>query len=274
MTVAGATGAVTFTAAPTRIISLSPTATDMLFSIGAGHQVVAVDDDSSIPADAPRTSLSGLTPNLEAIAKYRPDLVVISYDPNGLAASLKRLGIPVLEEDAASTLRDTYGQIALLGKVTGHAASAQRLVATMRSQIASIVAAAPKFSPALTYYYELDQTYYSVTSKTFIGSLMSLLGLRDIADEASGASSGYPQLSSEYIVKSDPRLIMLADTVCCGQSPKTVAARPGWSEIAAVRHDGVLGLNDTIASLWGPTVVTLERDVERELVKIAAGSSS
>ena len=89
---------------PHRIVSLSPTATESLFAIGAGPQVVAVDDQSDYPKNAPRTTLSGFTPNVEAIAGYKPDLVVASYDPNGLVATLRGLGIRVLVQDAAKTL--------------------------------------------------------------------------------------------------------------------------------------------------------------------------
>jgi len=255
---------------PTRIVSLSPTATQILFAIGAGKQVVAADADSSLPANAPRTSLSGYDPNVEAIAHYQPQLVVISYNPSGLAASLEKLGIKVLDQDAASTLRDTYGQIAELGTMTGHAKGAQKLITKMRSEIAGIVAEAPKFSPRLTYYYELDQTYYTATSATFVGSLMAMLGLKNIADAAPDAASGYPQLSAEFIVKADPKVIVLADTVSGGQSATTVAARPGWSSIAAVKTGGVIPINDSVASQWGPNVVTLERDVEQGLAKLAA----
>jgi iron complex transport system substrate-binding protein len=268
VTFESATGSVTLKAAPSRIVSLSPTATQILFAIGAGKQVVAADDDSTLPANAPRTSLSGYDPNVEAIAHYQPQLVIISYNPNGLAASLAKLGIPVLDQDAASSLHGTYGQIGELGSITGHRSSAQSLIVKMRAQIAAIVAAAPHFSTPLTYYYELDQTYYTVTSNTFVGSLMAMLGLHNIADAAPGAASGYPQLSDEFIVKADPKVIILADTVCCGQSAKTVAKRPGWQSIAAVRAGGVVGVNDSVASQWGPNVVTLERDVESALSRL------
>jgi len=268
VTFESATGPVTLKAAPTRIVSLSPTATQILFAIGAGKQVAAADSDSTLPANAPRTSLSGYDPNVEAIAHYQPQLVVISYNPSGLAASLAKLGIPVLDQDAASSLHGTYGQIGELGSITGHRSTAQSLIAKMRSQIAAIVAETPHFSPALTYYYELDQTYYTVTSDTFVGSLMSMLGLHNIADATPGAASGYPQLSDEFIVKADPKVIILADTICCGQSAKTVAKRPGWQSIAAVRTGGVVSINDSIASQWGPNVVTLERDVETALAHL------
>jgi iron complex transport system substrate-binding protein len=265
VTVQAGTGAVTITARPTRIISLSPTATEMLFAIGAGHQVVAVDDDSDYPKSAPKTSLSGLSPNIEAIAKYRPDLVVISYNPTGFAQKLTALHIPVILDDAPAAPSGAYSQITQLGKVTGHAATANALVASMKQKIAAIDAAAPHFSQPVTYYFELDQTYYSETSATFVGKLLAPLGLKNIADAAPGAAGGYPQLSSEYIVKANPELILLADTICCHQTFTTVDHRPGWSTITAVKEHEVVGLNDDIASRWGPRIVNLLQSVETSL---------
>jgi iron complex transport system substrate-binding protein len=248
-----------------RIVSLSPTATETLFAIGAGHQVVAADADSNYPKNAPRTKLSGLTPSVEAVAKYRPDLVVISYDPNGFAKSLASLGIKVLYQPAALNLDGAYAEIEALGKATGRTVAAFKLVRTMRTEIATTVAEAPHFSSPPSFYYELDPTFYSVTSSTFVGQILKRFGLHDIADRAKGASGGYPQLSNEYIVKSDPRLIFLADTICCQQSLRTVAARPGWRAIRAVHFGDVFGLNDDIASRWGPRVVILAQDVEKAL---------
>lgn len=250
---------------PSRIVSLSPTATEMLFAIGAGHQVVAVDEDSDYPKDAPRTSLSGLDPNVEAIAKYRPQLVVISYNPNNFEQAMEKLGINVLLQDAPANLAGAYAQIEQLGRATGHTESARALVGRMRQQIASAVHAAPHFSTPPTYYYELDQGGYSVTSSTFVGRLLAMFGLRDIADAAKGASSGYPDLSTEYIVKTNPNLIFLADTICCHQSFATVAKRPGYAAMTAVKDHDVFGLNDDIASRWGPRVVVLAQDIEKDL---------
>jgi iron complex transport system substrate-binding protein len=267
LSVTAANGSVRLPSRPTRIISLSPTATDMLFAIGAGSQVIAVDSDSTYPKGVPTTSLSGLTPNVEAIAKRDPDLVVISYAPSGFLPELAKLKIPVLEEAAASTLSDSYAQIDALGRATGHAAGAATVVTTMRSSINALVASTPKIVGPPTYYYELDQTYYTATSATFIGSIFKRFGLTNIAD-AKGKTSAYPQLSAEYIVKSDPDLIFLADTICCGQSPKTVAARPGWSAISAVRNGEVIPLNDSVASQWGPRIVTLTSDIHAAIVSL------
>ena len=260
VTVTGTNGSVAIDQRPTRIVSLSPSATEDLFAIGAGDQVIAVDDQSNYPSNAPRTKLSGFEPNIEAIAGYQPDLVVYATETGGLGSSLKKLGIPALQLDAAASLDDVYAQIETLGRATGHASEATALAGTMRTTVQGIVANAD-MSAGLSFYYELDDTYYSVTSNTFIGQLFSQLGLTNIADEAKKASSGYPQLSGEYIIAANPDLIFLADTKCCHQSATTVAARAGWKDIAAVRNGNVVALDDDVASRWGPRVVDLLQQI-------------
>jgi cobalamin transport system substrate-binding protein len=248
-------------AVPKRIVSLSPTATETLFAIGAGRQVIAVDEQSNYPANAPRTKLSGFTPNVEAIAGYRPDLVVIAYDPGKLGESLQKLHIAVLVQDAAKTLPEAYAQIQRLGKVTGHTKQAAGVVARMKKRIGELVSRYRNRGTGLTYYHELSPDLYSVTSQTFIGRVYALFGLRNIADDADKTGSGYPQLSAEYVVSSSPDLIVLADTVCCAQTPKTVASRPGWSRISAVRNGLIVRMDDSIASRWGPRIVNFVRAV-------------
>jgi iron complex transport system substrate-binding protein len=250
-------------AVPHRIISLSPTATESLFAIGAGAQVVAVDDQSDYPKRAPRTSLSGYTPNVEAIAGYRPDLVVLSGDANDVVAGLRKLGIRVLLQPAAKNLADTYAQIRQLGVVTGHARDATRLVARMRAAIAKAVKSVPK--RRLSVYHELTPDYYSATSRTFIGGIYRLFGLRNIADAADSSGTGYPQLSAEYILSANPSLIVLADGRCCGQSAAAVASRPGWGGLSAVRTHSVVAIDDSVASRWGPRVVNFVQAVAKVL---------
>jgi iron complex transport system substrate-binding protein len=248
---------------PRRIISLSPTATESLFAIGAGAQVVAVDDQSDYPKRAPRTSLSGYTPNVEAIAGYHPDLVVLSGDANGVVAGLHRLDIRVLFQPTAKNLTEAYAQIRRLGTITGHRKAAAKLVAGMKRTIARVVASTPK--RRLSVYHELTPDFFSATSQTFIGRIYKLFGLRNIADAADSTASGYPQLSGEYILSANPSLIVLADTRCCGQSATTVKRRPGWSGIAAVRTGSVVTVDDSIASRWGPRIVRFVRAVGKTL---------
>jgi iron complex transport system substrate-binding protein len=265
-------GGVTLAARPTHIVSLTPTGTEMLFAIGAGDQVTAVDDQSDYPANAPKTDLSGYQPNAEAIAAKSPDLVVVSNDTNNIKDQLTKLKIPVYVMPAADALDDSYAELTDLGALTGHPGDAAKTVQQMKDGIAKLVADVPKRTKPLTYYYELDQTYYTVTSKTFIGSLFTMAGLTDIGDpaDADGKAGGYPQLSEESIVKANPDLIFLADTKCCQQSADTVRARAGWGGLTAVRAGQVVGLDDDIASRWGPRVVDLVRAIVGAVEKVPA----
>lgn len=265
-------GSVTLDKQPVRIVSLSPSATEMLYAVGARTQITAVDDQSNFPADAPKSDLSGFKPNVEAIAAKNPDLVVLSNDTNKVVDGLTRLKIPVYLATAAKTLDESYAQIGDLGKLTGHPGEAAGLVERMRDDIAKVVKDVKPRTKKLTYYHELDPTFYTVTSKTFIGSVYGLLGLTNIADpaDAGGAAGGYPQLSAEAIVRANPDLIFLADTRCCQQSPVTVQARAGWSQITAVKQDRVVGLDDDVASRWGPRVVDLVRTVADAMAKVPA----
>ena len=248
---------------PERIVSLSPTHTEILFAIGAGDLLVAVDDQSNYPAevaDLPN-DLSGFEPNVEAIAAYEPDLVVIGGDFTGLGEQLDAVGIEWWDGPAALTLDDTYAQIAELGDVTGTSEAADALVAQMQADIDEIVAATPVPPEPLSLYHELDPTLFSADSTTFIGELYSLLGLRNVADGAEGDSGGFPQLNAEFLVSANPDLIFLADTKCCFETAQTVAERPGWDAIAAVKNGNVFEMDDDIASRWGPRVVDYLREV-------------
>jgi len=250
-------------ASPRRIVSLSPTATESLFAIGAGKQVVAVDDQSDYPKRAPHTSLSGFTPNVEAIAAYRPDLVVVQYDSGGVVEALRKLSIRVLVQPSAKNLKGSYAQIAQLGAVTGHKRGATAVIAQMKRAIARAIKSAPKRHLAV--YHELSPDYYTATSKTFIGGIYKLFGLRNIADAADTAGSGYPQLSAEYILGANPSLVVLADTRCCGQSVASVSKRPGWGGISAVRTGAVVAVDDSVASRWGPRIVQFVQAVAKVL---------
>ncbi|HEX6338343.1 MAG TPA: ABC transporter substrate-binding protein [Jiangellaceae bacterium] len=247
--------AVEIAAPPERIVSLSPSATEMLFAIGAGDLVVAADEYSYYPEEAPTTDLSGFTPNIEAIASYDPDLVVAQSDPGDLVSGLAEIGVPTLMHPAAATLDDTYTQIEQLGAATGHVGEAAALVAQMQADIDAVVGSLPQRDEPLTYYHELDPGYFSVSSDTFIGQLYGLLGMRSIADEAGDESGGYPQLSPEFIIEADPDVILLADAMCCGIDAAEVANRPGWEQLGAVQAERIIALDEDVASRWGPRVV-------------------
>jgi iron complex transport system substrate-binding protein len=254
VTVTGDNGGVTLDQQPRRIVSMSATATEMLFAMGAGDQVEAVDSTSNFPAGVPTTDLSAFTPNAEAIAAYGPDLVVLSDDLNGIVDALGALKVPTLLLGSAGSLDDSYAQLTTLGDATGHSQGAAAVVADMQHRITAAVDSVPADVSGMRVYHELDPSLYSAASSTFIGGVYSLFGLQNIADGASDAAGGYPQLSAEYVVGRAPDLVVLADTVCCGQSAQTLAQRPAFAALPAVQSGRVLAADDDVASRWGPRV--------------------
>lgn len=239
-----------------RILSLSPTHTEMLFALDAGDLVVAVDSLSTYPPEAASvvTDLSAFEPNVEAISEYEPDLVIIADDSTGISGQLDSIGIETWIGLPPASLDDVYAQIAELGSAIGRVDEATDLVASMKSDVDAVLAGARVLDEPLTYYHELDDTYFSVTSNTFVGSLYEMLGLRNIADATEG-STDYPQLSAEFIITQDPDLVFLADTKCCGVTAESVAARPGWDGLSAVVGGHVIEMDDDLASRWGPRIV-------------------
>lgn len=266
--VMGDNGPVELAARPVAVVSLSPTATEMLFAIGAGDQVIAVDSLSDYPADAPTTSLAAFEPNVEAISEYEPDLVILSFDPGDVVAALEALGIPTLVQGAASSLAGSYEQMGQLGIATGNTENAAEAIARMQADIAEVVASVPTSDTPIRYYHELDDTYYSVASSTFIGASYGLLGMESIADDAADLNFGYPQLSAEFILEADPDIILLADTKCCAQDAASVVARPGWERLTAVEGGAIVALDDDVASRWGPRIVDLLAEVAQALIDL------
>ncbi len=259
-------------AGPQRIISLSPTHTEVLFALGADDAVIAIDEQSNFPAAAldKQHDLSGFEPNVEAIAALKPDLVIIADDSKDLTGQLAKLGIEVWVGLPPQSFDDAYAQIEQLGAATGRIAQAAELVLQMQTDIAATVAGVTAPADSLSYYHELDPTFYSVTSTTFIGQVYGLFGLVNIAD---GVQEGndYPQLSAEYIVSTSPDLVFLADTKCCGESADTVAGRPGWDAITAVAEGRVAVIDDDIASRWGPRLVDFVKAVAVAIAAVPVG---
>ena len=244
-----------------KIVSLSPTATEMLYAIGAGDQVVAVDSYSTFPAETASkvTKMSAFEPNAEAILAYEPDVVLISNDMNKITEQLESISsrkITVWTGAAAATLDDVYKQITELGALTGHEDDAATLIDSMKSRIAKVTENISAPMTPKSYFYELDNTLYSVTSNTFVGALLKPFGFTNIADGVE-AGNDYPQLNAEVIAKANPSVIFLADTKCCATNAAEVAKRPGWAGIDAVKNGHIVELDDDVASRWGPRVVDL-----------------
>lgn len=267
VTVDAENGEVTIESRPERIISLSPSATEILFAIGAGDQVIAADQFSTYPEEAPTTDLSGWDPNVEAIVAYEPDLVLIANDSNDLVASLEALDIPVLANSAPADIEGGYDIVAAMGMATGEIDGAAGVVEEMRAGLAEAFASAPQ-DQQIRVYHELDDTFFSASSNSFIGSVYEEMGAVNIADEADADATGYPQLTEESVVEADPQLIVITDQVT--YTAEDVANRPGWSQIEAVRDGNIVTVDADIASRWGPRLPQLVELVADAMNSVAA----
>lgn len=253
---------------PQAIVSLSPSATETLWAIDAGDQVVAVDDQSDYPRGVPTTDLSGYRPNVEAILGYSPDLVLAADDTDGLVGELRKAGVPVLLLPAPRSLHEAWSQMERLGAATGHVADAASLVSRTQGAVRD---AAEKAAGAhgLTYFHELDPSLYTVTGRTFIGRLYDRFGFTSIAD-ASPSGDEYPRLSAEYVVSADPDLVVLTDTGYGDVTVDNVADRPGWADLAAVRRGHVIEVDPDISSRWGPRLADFAEILGAEAESLAA----
>ena len=255
---------------PKRIISLSPSATEILYAIGSGKQVIAVDDLSNYPSEAPMTKLSAFNPNVEALLNYKPDLIILNADATKaleVKAALEKLKIKVFLESAPKTLREAYLEITALGRATGKISGAQSVVSDMKKKISTAIKAG-RTSKKISFFHELDNTLYTATSDTFIGKVYKDFNLINIADPAATAdSAGYPQLQSEYVIKANPKIVFLADAQY-GESLATLTQRPGWSGIAAVKNKNVVALPEDIPSRWGPRLVDFYQFIADTIVKV------
>ena len=237
---------------PDRTITLSLIATEMLFAIGAGGSVVAVDSHSNFPKYAPLTNLSALEPNLEAIASYEPDLVIIAFEIGNLKVDLNAVGIEVLMLPATPTVEDALKQILEIGDITGNEENAEKLVVKIRSQIKTI-SLQREGKPKFSVYHELDENYYSPSTWSFLGNIYDILGFKNIADEADTAKTGYPKLSAEYIMVSNPDIIVTSGLK--NNKQLKFASRAGWNAIKAVQNEAIISVEPDIAGRWGPRLI-------------------
>ncbi len=256
--------------APQRIVTLSPAANETLFAIGAGDQVIAADSLATFPEASPSDpDLLAFQPNVEAIvATYEPDLIVMMFDPGDIVAGFEALGVPVLLQYAPATLDDAYAQWEDLGTATGHLAEAVALINQVQDRINDAVASAGDAGEGLAFYHELDTTFFSVTSTTFVGAMYDRFGLVNIADEADVDGYGYPQLSAEYLIDRSPDLIFVTD--CCGTVEGSFAERPGWDTIPAVANGNIHVVDDDLASRWGPRIAEFVEAIAAAIGESAA----
>lgn len=240
---------VTLETPPQRIVSLASHATEIFCAIGAGDQLMAVDQFANCPAGSDeKPAVDAFQPSVEAIVAYDPDLVYAWYDPGDLVQSLRNAGVTVFFLAVPSDLEGLFDNIRLIGDITGREDAAETLIGDMEAERDAIVASIENVEAGPRIFHESDASLYTARSDTFVGELYVLLKAQNIADEA---ESPYPQLSSEAVVAADPEVIVLADFA----DPAEVGARPGWSAISAVANDRICSVNPDLTDRPGPNIM-------------------
>lgn len=256
--------------APRRVVSLSPGATEIIYAIGAEAALVAVDNQADYPPAAASfpTKVDAYEPNVEAIAALEPDLVIVPDNGSGIVEALDRLGIPVLYQDLDTdvlTVQSVLGQIALFGQVFDRRDAANELVADLSERISAIKNALRQVDSATVapkVYHELDSTFFTASTASFIGDVYNTLRVRNIAGD--GGGQAYPQLTQEAIISANPDVIVLADEEF-GVTIESVKQRPGWDAIAAVQNNRIYSIDPDIISRPGPRIVDALEQLARAI---------
>jgi iron complex transport system substrate-binding protein len=242
----------TFEMAPTRIISFSPGATEILFAIGAEDQVIAVDEWVNFPPETENLErVKYIDPDPERVLSLTPDLVLMATAQQLQVEQLRSLGLTVLFNLEPDSIEGVLQNILLLGLVTGHSEEAETLVAQMRIRITIVEEAISDIDQGPRVFYELSSDLYTAAPNTFIGGTLTLLKAQNVAE---GAKTAFPQLTAEVLLEANPEVVLLADGVW-GESFETVAARPGWDTVDAVINERVYGVAPDTGNRPGPRIV-------------------
>jgi len=236
-----------------KIISLSTTHTEIIQSLGAENTLVGVDAFSEV--DFPVEVIDAYTVTAEELVPLNPDVVIIAFDFNGIVEGLKAQEINYVLLPPARNLDDVYAQITNIGEMVNKKREASSTIRDMKVEINRIINNSNYQD--ITVYHEIGYSYgiYSVNSESLIGEIYNLLGVTNIANsEEDPYGSGYPALSEEMVIESNPDFIVVGHSDYLN---KDLSIRDGWSDISAVQNSRVFFLDDTLASNWGTTTLQL-----------------
>ena len=240
-----------------KIISLSTTHTEIIQSLEAQDTLIAVDAFSEV--DFPVQRIDAYTVTAEELAPLNPDMVIVAFDFNGIVEGLESQEINYVLLPPAKNFEDVYSQISTIGEIVNKKGAASSKVRDMKLEINRILDDANYENVSV--YHEIGYSYgiYSVNSDSLIGEIYNALGVVNIANsEEDPFGSGYPALSEEMVIESNPDYIIVGHSDYLN---KDLSIREGWGNISAVESSNVYFLNDTLASNWGTTTVQLVKEL-------------
>ena len=240
-----------------KIISLSTTHTEIIQSLEAQDTLIAVDAFSEV--DFPVEKIDSYTVTAEELVPLNPDMVIIAFDFNGIVEGLESQEINYVLLPPAKNFEDVYSQISTIGEIVNKKGEASSKVRDMKLEINRILDDANYEDVSV--YHEIGYSYgiYSVNSDSLIGEIYNALGVVNIANsEEDPFGSGYPALSEEMVIQSNPDYIVVGHSDYLN---KDLSIREGWGNISAVESSNVYFLDDTLANNWGTTTVQLVEEL-------------
>ena len=236
-----------------RVVSLSTTHTEVIQTLGGRDTLVAIDAFSEV--DFPVERIDAYTVTAEELAPLMPDIVIVAFDFNGIVEGLESQEINYVLLPPAKTLEDVYSQIETVGDIINKRSEASAKVRDMKLEINRILDNSNFVNVSV--YHEIGYTYgiYSVNNDSLIGEIYNSIGVENIAgQEEDPFGSGYPALSEEVVIESNPDYIVVGHSDYLN---KDLSIRDGWGNLTAVQNSNVYFLDDTLASNWGTTTVEL-----------------
>ncbi|MEW5784453.1 MAG: cobalamin-binding protein [Bacillota bacterium] len=242
---------------PERIVSLSPSNTEIVFALGMADRVVGVTDYCNYPPEAEaKAKVGGFSnPNLELILELEADLVLAGSLHEEFIPRLEEMGIPVLVL-APETLADVYASLMLVAEVTGSTEQGELLVAEIQERVSRVQAALGSLNEdekVVVYYEVYSDPLMSAGAGTLINEIITLSGGRNIfADLA----EQYPKVSAESVVERQPQVILFPDYHGSAEiMAEQMTERPGWESIPALRENRAYAVHDDAFTRPGPRVV-------------------
>ena len=240
-----------------KIISLSTTHTEIIQSLEAQDTLIAVDAFSNV--DFPVQRIDAYTVTAEELVPLNPDMVIVAFDFNGIVKGLESQEINYLLLPPAKNFEDVYSQISIVGKLVNKQSEASAKIREMKSEINQILNNINYEN--ISVYHEIGYSYgiYSVNEKSLIGEIYNALGVSNIANsEEDPYGSGYPALTEEMVIESNPDYIVVGHSDYLN---KDLSIREGWGNITAVENSNIFFLEEMLASNWGTTTVQLVKEI-------------
>ncbi|MCM3315184.1 ABC transporter substrate-binding protein [Rummeliibacillus stabekisii] len=244
---------VEFKQEPTKIVSLMPSNTEILFALGLDDHVIGVTDNDTYPeAATKKDKVGGMELNIEKIISLKPDAVfahgMIAESAKSGIQQLRDAGISVFVVKNASNFEETYDTIKTIGKITNRSAKADQIVEDMKAKVKDVQAKVADVKKRNVFVENSDEPeIYTAGKDTFMQEILNLANVKNVADD----QSGWFKIDPEEIIKRDPDVYLITYNYVPNIVEK-VKKRQGFKDLKAIKNDRVVQVDPDKTSRPGP----------------------